>query len=76
MTDYEKTQHFFGDLIDLENTETGELVTMPGIVYRYLSGTMPDQEIFDQVLQESKLEELREIIGNKADALFRNYRSV
>ena len=48
MTDFEKTQHFFGDLIDLENTETGELVTMPGIVYRYLSGTMPDQEIFDQ----------------------------
>ena len=76
MTDFEKTQHFFGDLIDLENTETGELVTMPGIVYRYLSGTMPDQEIFDQVLRESELEHMREIIGNKADALFRNYRSV
>ena len=76
MIAFEKTKHLFGDLIDLENPETGEMVTMPGIVYRYLSGTMPDQEIFDQVLQESKLEEMREIIGRKADALFRNYRSV
>ena len=49
---FETTEHFFGDAVDIEYTETGELVTVPRIEYDYLSRTMTDAQIFEVVSQE------------------------
>lgn len=45
----EKTEHFFGDAVDLENIITSEMVTIPISLYRELSRTMFDDKIFQTV---------------------------
>lgn len=67
---FETTKHFLGDEIDLENTDTGELITVPGTVYRYLSSTMSNDKIFELILKESELEHMREVMYDSANRLF------
>jgi hypothetical protein len=56
---FETTEHFFGDAIDIEYVETGELITVPKREYEYLQRTMTDAEIFKVVSQEIEREAIR-----------------
>jgi hypothetical protein len=73
MTRFETTKHFLSNDIDIENLETGEMITVEGTVYRYLSGTMSNEKIFDQVSKEIELNHIREIYNDKASRFIRNY---
>lgn len=45
----EKTVHFFGDAVDLEKVETGEMVTLPMWMYKEMSERMWDGKIFEEI---------------------------
>jgi hypothetical protein len=62
---FETTEHFFGDAIDIEQTETGELITVPKREYEYLQRTMTDAQIFAMVSQEIEQEALRCLMGSE-----------
>ena len=45
----EKTVHFFGDAVDLENIDTSEMVTLSMRKYRKMSETLTDAQIFNRI---------------------------
>ena len=47
----QKTEHFFKDAVDLENPDTGEMVTLSMSLYDSLSKSMADVSIFDYVIK-------------------------
>jgi hypothetical protein len=49
MMSVEKTEHFFGDAVDLETESTR--VVIPIRTYRQMSQTMNDDQIFNEIAQ-------------------------
>ena len=47
----EKTNHFFGGAVDLEDLETSVLITVPAGMYRRMSKNLTDGAIFETISQ-------------------------